>query len=196
MKINLSVAVNKETFKAMQSMMPPNAEITMQDLFGHIGTHFDLMDKTFDMSNLERRGIVFDVSGVEGREIEMSDFDITQVKEDDFVMFYTGTLKEKGYGNKEYFISHPELSHALIEKLVEMKVSMIGIDCGGIRMPADHPKADRYCADRNVFVVENLDNLDVLLHETKGKAFTVHTYPMNFTDASGLPCRVIADVQR
>ena len=28
----------------------------------------------------------------------------------------------------------------------------------------------------------------------RGGCFTAHTYPMNFADVTGLPCRVIAEV--
>jgi kynurenine formamidase len=107
-------------------------------------------------------------------------------------MFHTGTLKNKGYGTKDYFMSQPELSWDLIERLVQLKVSMIGVDAGGVRGIAEHPKADNYCAANGVFDVENLDNLDLLLREAGGEPFTVRTYPMNFSGATGLPCRVIA----
>ena len=135
--------------------------------FGHLGTHFDVMNKEFPLSYLERNG-----SG-------------------DFVIFYTGFLEKAGYGTKEYFQAHPQLSNNLIEKLLDKKVSIIGIDCAGIRRGKEHTPMDQYCADHNAFVVENLDNLESLLMQNE---FTINTYPMKFSEMTGLPCRVVAKV--
>ena len=71
---------------------------------------------------------------------------------------------------------------------------MIGIDFPGIRKPAEHVKADQYCADYGIFVVENLANLDILLAAVHDKPFLVHTYPVNYEGLTGLPCRVVAEV--
>jgi kynurenine formamidase len=133
------------------------------------------------------------VSG-NGADIGFGNVDLSGVKAGDFVMFHTGALREKGYGNRDYFMSHPELSWELIERLVGLKVSMIGVDMGGVRMIAEHPKADKYCADNGTFVVENLDNLARLVEASGGKPFSVGVYPMNFIGSTGLPCRVIARV--
>ena len=71
---------------------------------------------------------------------------------------------------------------------------MIGIDAAGIRKPAKHPKADKYCADNGIFVVGNLNQLDVLLTEVGTRNFIIHTYPVNYKGLTGLPCRVIAEI--
>ncbi len=84
----------------------------------------------------------------------------------------------------------PELSHELIDALVEKGVSVIGVDFAGIRRGKEHVPKDKYCADRGVFVIENLINLSPLL---KLDGFTVHTYPINIVGVTGLPCRVIAE---
>ncbi|MDR3231844.1 MAG: cyclase family protein [Synergistaceae bacterium] len=193
MKIDLSVPVTRKMVEEMKALVPQNKILSELDLFGHLGTHFDIVEKTFDMANLERRGRVFDVRDAEG-EVGADDLNLSELREGDFAMFHTGTLKRKGYGTKDYLTSHPELSWDLIKRLVRSKVSMIGVDTAGIRMIAEHPRADRYCAENGAFVVENLDNLDVLLEKAGGNAFTVWTYPMNFSGATGLPCRVIARV--
>jgi len=146
------------------------------------------MDKTFQLGNTERKGKIFNVSHIKNRDIEINDIDTTNIKEDYFVMFYTGCLKERKYGSPEYFTGHPELS------LVKKKVSMIGIDAPGVRKPFEHPKADKYCADNGIFVIENLANLDVVWKEAGSNDFLVHTYPVNYEGLSGLPCRVVADI--
>lgn len=94
MKIDLSVTVTEEILNLMVNMtaagqIPPVAK------FGHIGTHFDAMDKKFSLENTERNGKLFDVSHVKGRDIEAGDIHIDEITEHDFIMFYTGYLKEK-----------------------------------------------------------------------------------------------------
>jgi len=191
-KIDLSVVVTRDVIAKMKAAVAQNSTLSEMDLFGHLGTHFDIMEEKFDERYFERRGIIFDVSGTGNTEILQGDVDLSRVMEGDFVMFYTGTLGSESYGTKEYFSSQMELSWELIERLADMKVSMIGVDAPGIRGHEEHPAADRFCAARGAFVVENLDNLGLLLKETRNTPFKVNTYPMNFMGATGLPCRVVA----
>lgn len=193
MKIDLSVVITEEILESIlkqgsNKQIPPVAQ------FGHIGTHFDIMDKTFHLDNTERTGKLFDVSHLKSRAVEVADIDATGIHELDFVMFYTGCLKERGYGKPGYFTNHPELSNELITFLVSKKVSLIGIDAPGIRRSAEHPKVDQYCADNGIFVIENLANLDVVAEKAGSAAFLVHTYPVNYEGLSGLPCRVVAEI--
>lgn len=155
--------------------------------FGHLGTHFDVMNKEFPLAYLQRNGVVFNVYNIN----EIEEVDLDNVKAGDFVMFYTGFLNKAGYGTKEYFQNHPQLSNQLIERLLKKRVSMIGIDCAGIRRGKEHTLIDQYCADRDTFVVENIANLELLL---KYDVLTINTYPMKFSDMTGLPCRVVAKV--
>ncbi|SCM79269.1 putative cyclase [uncultured Sporomusa sp.] len=193
MKIDLSVTVTEEILQLMSSMTA-TGQIPPVVQFGHIGTHFDVMNKKFPLENTERRGILFDVSHVKEREIAASDINLDKITEHDFIMFYTGCLQENKFGTAEYLQTQLELSDALITALVNKKVSMIGIDFPGIRKPAEHFRADQYCADNGVFVIENLANLEILLAAAKGQQFLVHTYPVNYEGLTGLPCRVVAEV--
>jgi len=193
MKIDLTVTVDEEVRKLLLDATAAE-QLPPFDKFGHLGTHFDVMNKTFSLDNTERRGILFDVSQVKGREIEASDIDMAQIEENDFVMFYSGCLKEHKYGTPAYLKTKIELANVLIRDLIAKKVSMIGIDFPGIRKPAEHPQADQYCADHGVFVIENLANLDILLVAANGRSFLVHTYPINYEGLTGLPCRVIAEL--
>lgn len=159
---------------------------------GHMGTHFDVMHKEFPLAYTEREGIVFDVSHVKGRDIDLCDMDLAAAGKDMFVIFYTGFIEKVGYAEPGYFTDHPQLSDALIEALLDKGVSLIGVDFAGIRRGKEHIPKDRYCADRDVFVIENLCGLQAVL-EAGGKA-VFHTYPMRFAGMTGLPCRVIAEV--
>jgi len=158
--------------------------------FGHLGTHFDVMDKEFPLNYLERTALAFNVSGVIERDIELEDLDISIVKENMFIAFYTGFIEQVEYGTNEYFKDHPQLSKDLIDCLLERNISIIGIDFAGVRRGTEHTPMDQYCTDRGVFIVENLCNLKNLLGDEKQRHFIAHIYPVKFSDMSGLPCRV------
>ncbi|WP_331619354.1 VOC family protein [Vallitalea guaymasensis] len=186
MLIDLSIKVTKEFNK--------NVSDNGKNIpFGHLGTHFDVMNKEFPLEFTRRDGIVFDVSKVSDRDIDVSDIDINLVNAHMFVAFYTGFIEKEQYGSKVYFTSHPQLSNELIEQLLERKVSIIGIDCAGVRRGAEHTPKDQYCADKGVFIIENLCNLDNILDTQNPVTFIANTYPINFANMTGLPCRVVAE---
>ena len=163
-----------------------------RSLVGHLGTHFDVMNKEFPLEYTRRQGIVFDVSHIRERDITGADIDLARVEKDMFVAFHTGFLEEVGYGNRTYFGNHPQLSDALIDELLDRGVSIIAVDCAGVRRGREHTPKDQYCADRGCFVIENLCSLQTVLD--CGGRFVAHTYPMRFEGITGLPCRVIAEI--
>lgn len=185
MKIDITLRVTPKMTEDAQGNL-------RKAMTGHLGTHFDVMNKDFPLDYTERSGIAFDVSKIRGRDIETHDIDIELVKKNMFVAFYSGYIEEEGYGTQKYFKEHPQLSIELIESLIDKSVSIIGIDFAGIRMGKEHTPMDQHCADRGVFIVENLCNLKTVLDA--GGRFTARTYPMNFSDMSGLPCRVVAEL--
>lgn len=158
-----------------------------------MGTHFDVMNKEFPFDYLHLPAIIFDVSNIKGRDISIQDIEINLINKDMFVIFYTSFLKTVGYGTKDHFQNHTQLSNELIETLIKKEINIIGIDCAGIRCGKKHTPIDQYCADHNVFVVENLCNLDILLNHNKSITCYVNTYPINYTNMTGLPCRVVAE---
>ena len=160
-------------------------------LVGHLGTHFDVMDKEFPLEYFCRPAVVFDVRGKE--KIGIEDIQLELAKKGMFVAFFTGFLKEAGYGTEQYFKEHPQLSQALIRALVEKEISVIGIDCAGVRRGKEHTPADQFCADHNVFVVENLWGLEHLLDGEQQAAFTAYTAPMRYRGVTGIPCRVVGE---
>lgn len=161
-------------------------------LVGHLGTHFDVMNKEFPLEYTQRKGIVFDVSHVKNRDIDRNDVDLNKIHSDMFVAFYTGFIEKEGYGTKDYFTKHPQLSNELIEAMIKKKISIIGIDFAGVRRGKEHTPMDQYCANHGVFIIENQCNLHRLL-ENKD-SFIINTYPMNYAEMTGLPCRVVADL--
>lgn len=65
-------------------------------LVGHLGTHFDVMNKEFPLEYTRRKGVVFDVSEVTDRDIDVCDIDLDKVESDMFVSFYTGFIEKIG----------------------------------------------------------------------------------------------------
>lgn len=163
-------------------------------LVGHLGTHFDVMDREFPLEYVERKGIVFDVSQISDRDICEADINPDKVEANMFVAFYSEFIESQGYGGKEYFSAHPQLSTELIHALVNKNISIIGVDFAGVRRGAEHTPMDQYCADRGVFVIENLCNLSSPLNGQKENTFIANTYPVNYAGMTGLPCRVVAKV--
>ena len=161
---------------------------------GHIGTHFDVMDKEFPLEYVERQGIVFDVSRCLERDISVKDIDLSMVEQEMFVAFFSGFIEKEGYGSKKYISEHPQLSNELIDALLYRHISMIGVDFAGIRRGSEHGLKDQYCADNGVFIIENLCNLNKILQGQPDRLFQANTYPVNFEGVTGLPCRVLAKV--
>jgi kynurenine formamidase len=161
--------------------------------FGHMGTHFDVMNKEFPLRFAKLKGMAFDVSSQEG-DIRLDDALLSLIKPDSFIIFHTGFMDKEPYGTAVYFKEHPQLSDGLIEKLLDRDISIIGIDCAGIKRPDRHTQTDQYCADRGLFIVENLANLKGLISEREYSEFTIYTFPVNFEGLSGLPCRVMAEL--
>lgn len=185
MLIDLTLTLTKD-------MLQDALVIKNDALVGHAGTHFDVMNKEFPLNYTERNGIVFDVRGVSGREIDCADIDLSAVEQDMFVAFYSGYSETIPYGAPRYFTAHPQLSFDLIDALLNKGISIIGLDFAGIRRTPEHIPADQCCADRGVFVIENLRNLQDVL--AQGGRFIANTYPINCTGITGLPCRVIAKI--
>ncbi|MBQ3068757.1 MAG: cyclase family protein [Clostridia bacterium] len=183
MRIDLTLPMTKE-------MLGEAKALENKSLAGHLGTHFDVMNKEFPLDYTERRGILFDVRHVTDRDIDIGDIDLDAVEKDMFVAFYTGYIEREPYGTAVYYREHPQLSDALIEALLDKEISIIALDCAGIRRGKEHTPKDQHCAERGVFVVENLCNLQKVLEQ--GPHFTALTCPMPWEGLTGLPCRVIA----
>ena len=159
-----------------------------RSLVGHLGTHFDVMNKEFPLEYTRRKGIVFDVSSIHDRDIGSGDIDLSLIGEGMFAAFYTGYLEEVGYGNRVYFGQHPQLTDELIDALLDKGVSIIAVDCAGVRRGKEHTPKDQYCADRGCFVIENLCNLEQITTDS----CMVCALPLKWRGADGAPARVVA----
>ncbi len=165
---------------------------------GHLGTHIDLIDVPADQLELDRfirTGKIVHVENIYDRPIEPANFagqlpiapgDLVVFKTDWFANCYATEFYLKGRPDG----SHPELSDATLDYLIERRVSFIGIDAAGVKKMAGHPKADTHCAAHNVFVIENVVNLDKMPQDR----FKAYCFPLNLKNSSGLPMRLVAEV--
>jgi kynurenine formamidase len=160
---------------------------------GHIGTHFDVMDKIFPLESFRTRGRLIDISRIRDREVEIPDIEPYGLREGDMAIFYTGYVAELGYGTPLYWKRSAELSDAVVAYMADLGVRLIGVDAAGVQKPKKHRDIDQYCADRNIFIVENMDNLRALPC-SPDESFTVFTAPLKRLGITGLPCRVVAEI--
>ncbi|MBQ8994350.1 MAG: cyclase family protein [Oscillospiraceae bacterium] len=159
---------------------------------GHLGTHFDVMNKDFPLSYCIRSAVLFDVTHVPSdSEISVSDIDIDLLKPDLFVGFVTGFIEKEGYGSRKYFKEHPQLSFELIDLLLQSGISLIGVDFAGVRRGKEHTPTDQRCADQGTFIIENLYGLGSV--PRTANSLKAYTFPMRYTGQSGLPCRVVLE---
>lgn len=163
-------------------------------LTGHVGTHLDLMGKTFPLNLTELPGIVFDIRKFRNNEISVSDIDLEKVKPRMMVCFCGDVMSHTPYGSDEYPTEHPILSNELIDALIEKGTTLIGLDFAGARNGKEHYLTDLKCADNGIFIIENMTNFGRVLNGHTNADFKAKVYPMNYINMTGLPCRIIAEI--
>jgi kynurenine formamidase len=84
------------TLQVTPKMVKDACDNEKKALTGHLGTHFDVMNKEFPLEYIQREGIVFDVSQVGNRDIDVNDIDLNRISENMFVAFYTGFIEKVG----------------------------------------------------------------------------------------------------
>lgn len=184
MLIDLTLPITKE----MIATASTNNDIVLN---GHTGTHFDVMNKIFPLEYTKLKGYAYNCESK--KEISSNDVDLSKLEKGYFVGFYTNWINEAGYSTKRYHSEQPVLTDELIDKLIEKGVCIIGIDFPGVRKGSEHTPKDQYCADRNVFIVENMVNLDKVMERND---LVVNTFPINYIGYSGLPTRVVAYINK
>lgn len=158
----------------------------------HVGTHMDAplhmlqngkrlseysVDHFFGKGHLiDARGKSIDADLLEGK----------QISKGDIVLIMTG-LSSK-FGTSEYYESYPEISEAFASKMVEIGVSIVGMDTPSPDRPpfAIH----KLLLGNDVLIIENLTNLEILLEHVQ---FTVVALPAKF-DSEAAPVRVVAQI--
>ncbi|WP_101696386.1 cyclase family protein [Clostridium minihomine] len=190
MIIDLTTKISKEFLEWIESF-PKNKHVDS----GHIGTHLDIYKKSdIPMEAFRTKAVVIDVEKIANqRDITIEDMKEIEIPLNGFVLFHTGRINEFEYGSDQYFANHPQLSHELIDYLLEKKIRFIGIDCSGIRRGEEHQAADELCELNGCYVIENLCNLDQLIDKNQ-KIKNIYTMWLEHPKATGLPCRVLAEI--
>lgn len=184
MYLDLTTNVSQDSPVMQWAKAQKNPYVAM----GHVGTHLDTYEKSnIPLEYFKSEGILFDVRGIE--EVTLQDVSLDEIRTGDFVLFRTGSMEKYGYGAAEYMENHPQLSHELIEKLVEIKIRFIGVDCPGIRQNKEHEAADRFCERNGIYVIENLKSIS----EVSAKRFMVYTMWLDDEVMTGLRCKVIVE---
>lgn len=187
MMIDLTTTITKEFLEWMET--PPNNKHVNT---GHVGTHLDTYKKSsIPLEYFKTKGVVIDVEKIANlREITVKDMIEVEIPPNGFVLFYTGRINEFEYGSEQYFANHPQLSHELLDYLLKKKICFIGIDCAGVRRGEEHQAADELCELNGCYVIENLCNLQKLID----KKFEIYTMWLDNPRATGLPCKVLAEI--
>jgi len=130
---------------AAEAELPTTVSRPEYQMEGHVGTHFDVMDKEFPISSF-RPPEAGDISGIRAREVEVSDLVPSKIEAGDTVIFYTGYMDEFGYENRMYWKRSAELSDAAVSYLISKQICLIAVDAAGAQKPTKHQKVDKLCA--------------------------------------------------
>lgn len=99
---------------------------------------------------------------------------------------------DKNWGTEQYR-SYPYISEAVIERLIDADVSLVGVDTLNAD---DHQNPTRPAhtrlLDEEIFIVENLCNLDSLV----GTSFRFFAVPIKAKDTAAMPIRAFAQVNQ
>ena len=160
----------------------------------HVGTHIDgpkhMTTDTRLMADLPLemftgKGVLIDVSGEE--TIAFRESFRTSIQPESIVLFYSGM--DHHFGESEYFTTYPDMSEELARFLTDRHVKIVGLDW----VSPDHEPYPIHdiLFKSNVLILENLTNLDQLLHET---SFEVFAFPLKIEADSSI-VRVVARVK-
>ncbi|OGV27764.1 MAG: hypothetical protein A3F18_00850 [Legionellales bacterium RIFCSPHIGHO2_12_FULL_37_14] len=170
---------------------PKNATTPLAAL-GHYGTHIDVMENvSLPIEKFITVGKLIDITLIRNRLIQVEDIEHQiPITKNDFVIFRSCWLYDHDYGTKDYFFNHPQLSDAVIDYLLEKKISFIGLDFPGAQLHEKHKDVDLKCASQQVYLIENLNHLELITQPS----FKAYCFPMHFYGNSGIPIRVIVEI--
>jgi kynurenine formamidase len=157
----------------------------------HTGTHMDapahmvmggkLLDE-YPAGKFFGRGVIIDARGKQSADSEL--LLSTAIKKGDIVLVCFGWSTE--FTNDEYYLNYPELTPQFAEKLVQLGVSIVGMDTPS---PDRAPyNIHKILFKGDILIIENLTNLQQLIGQ---KNFEITALPAKF-QAEAAPCRVVA----
>lgn len=159
---------------------------------GHYGTHLDIMENSeVPIEHFVTTGKLIDITELRHELIQLDDIvNSVSIAEGDFVFFRSHWLRDHGYGTPTYFKDHPHFSDEVIDYLLDKQIAFIGLDFPGAQRKEKHIHVDHKCAAKNVYIVENLNNLEKITTDK----FNTFCFPMHIAGQTGIPVRVLVDV--
>lgn len=160
----------------------------------HVGTHMDAplhmiangkKIKDIPSDKFIGKGILLDARSKD--KIDLTLLDNIHIQEDSVVLICTGFGSK--YRTQDYYKGYPEFTEDFANKMVELKVKMVGMDMLG----PDYNKpwlTHKILLGNDILILENLTNLDQLLNIGD---FEVIALPAKL-DADAAPVRVIAKI--
>lgn len=157
----------------------------------HVGTHIDgpghLTESAVRLSDLPVERFIGTGYLVDARDRMVIGPDLLEnvpAQDDLIVLIWTGW--DKKFGTQEYFDTHPVLTPAFAEKLINHNVKMVGLD---FFSPDRYPFEVHKLFFRNrILIIENLTGLEQLVGIDK---FTVFALPLK-TETDSALARVVA----
>lgn len=157
----------------------------------HVGTHMDgplhmLKNgkklSTFSADKFFGRGHLIDARK---KQINKELLKNHKIKKGDIVIIMTGFYKK--FTKPNYYKNYPVISEDFARELVKLGVKIVGMDTPS----PDYPpfKIHKILLSKNILIIENLCNLEILLNYKK---FNIITLPAKF-EADAAPVRVIAE---
>jgi len=156
----------------------------------HVGTHMDgplhmvpggKRLSEIDVKNFFGRGKLIDARG----RLEVDADFLQGVEAGDMVFVLTGHASK--FRDPDYYETYPKLTEALAERLVALKVKLVGMDTPS---PDYAPyNVHKILLSHEILIIENLTNLEKLLN----KDFEVVALPAKL-DTDAAPVRVIAKI--
>jgi kynurenine formamidase len=158
----------------------------------HVGTH---MDAPFHMLQNGKRLSEYPIDHffgkghlIDAREksIDADLLEGKQITKGDIVLIMTGFSSK--FGGPDYYESYPEIKEGFASKIIELGVSIVGIDTPSPDRPPF--SIHKLLLKNNVLIIENLNNLESLLNHEQ---FTITALPAKF-DCEAAPVRVVAQI--
>lgn len=161
----------------------------------HTGTHIDapmhLVEDDrficdFEVDSFVGRGFLIEAVGES--EIDYKEEYESQIKKGDIVLIHTGYDKLFKENTKKYYSEHPSITKKLSDFLISREVKAVGVD---MEAPDNLPYVlHKDILRANVFVIENLTNLDKL---KAADSFEVIALPLKLKAEASLT-RVVARI--
>lgn len=150
----------------------------------HIDAPFHILKNGKKLDDYPIESFIGEAVVIDVRNQEEINCELDNVKENDFVFLFTGHTDKAG--TEKFFESYPVVSLELAKKLVNKKVSVVGLD--SLTPDKDPFPVHKMLFNHDIRIVENLINLK----ELAGKRFKCIIAPLKIKNADGAPCRVIA----